>query len=261
MSNIGYNKHGMFAISPQTRIVALDLETTGLSAARHRIVEMAAVCWQHGEEIGQFEELVHPGCFIPRRVISVHGITDDMVQDKPAIRDVLPAFLEFCDADLIVAHNAPFDVGFINAECARQGLPPLRGTIVDTCALARRRLPGCPSYRLEALKAALGLGYGQAHRALADARDCLQLFFHCLQTEMPELRLPIEPPFLPSELAPLREALQHGTTVMIEYRDTQGRLTQREIRPIFIDASCVQAHCLLRNDKRHFAINRIERAW
>lgn len=249
----------MFAISPQTRIVALDLETTGLSAARHRIVECAAVSWQNGKETGHFQVLVNPGCPMPPRVIRVHGITDAMVQDQPPLREVLPAFLDFCRADYVVAHNAPFDMRFLDAECARNGLMPFIGRVVDTCSLARQRLPGCPSYKLETLKAALGLGSGQAHRALEDARDCLQLFFCCLQADSHTQLRPVEPPPLPDTLRPLRDAVLTGTTVVIEYQDTRGRVTQREIRPIFIDGVTVQAHCLLRNDTRHFTLDRITR--
>lgn len=251
----------MLAITPQTRIVALDLETTGLSATRHRIVELAAVCWQHGREIGHFQALVNPGCFIPHGVIRIHGITDTMVSDKPPIKDVLPDFLAFCMADVIVAHNAPFDMRFLETECARAGIPSLRTPVVDTCALAKQRLSMCPNFRLETLKAALGLGRRQAHRALDDARDCLAVFLHCLQTDPPSLHLPIEPPPLPTALAPLREALTTGGTVVIEYCDSRGHITQREIQPIFIDATTMQAHCLLRNDTRHFALDRIQRAW
>ena len=249
----------MISMSPQTRIVALDLETTGLSAIRHRIVELAAVCWQNGQEISTFQALVNPGCPMPYGVIKVHGITDDMVKDQPAIHALLPDFLAFCDADLLLAHNAPFDTRFLNAECARLGMAPLAHPVLDTCTLARERLPGCPNYRLETLKAALGLGRGVAHRGLADARDCLAIFLHCMLPATPTLRLPVLPPSLPEHLAPLSEALAGGAHVIIEYRDVRGRLTRREVRPLFIDTQTMQAFCLLRQDKRHFALNRIER--
>jgi DNA polymerase-3 subunit epsilon len=249
----------MFVMTPQTRIIALDLETTGLSARRDRIVEMAAVCWQPGGETGHFQTLVNPGCPIPARVTRIHGITDAMVSDKPSARDVLPAFLEFCRADLVVAHNSPFDVRFLRAECEYLGLPFFTTPVLDTCSLARERLPGCPNYRLETLKAALDMGYGQAHRALEDARDCLALFLHCLRTDAPALRLPVDPPPLPEKLRALCSALKSGSTVIIEYRDARGHITQREIRPMHIDRATVEAFCLLRNEARHFSLERIER--
>jgi len=249
----------MVVISPQTRIVALDIETTGLSAARHRIIELAAVCWQNGEETGHFHTLVDPRGPIPRGVIKVHGITDSMVRGQPVIHEVLPDFIKFCEADVIVAHNSPFDIGFINTECARTGLTPFTRPVHDSCSLARQRLPGCPNYKLETLKAALNLGRGQEHRALEDARDCLAVFLQCLQRETPRLHLPIEPPPLSEALSPLSDALRAGGTVTIEYRDTRGRLTLREVQPIHIDDKNMMAFCLLRNDQRHFALDRIER--
>jgi DNA polymerase III epsilon subunit-like protein len=183
------------------------------------------------------------------------------VREKPAIHQVLPEFLAFCGNDIVIAHNAPFDLRFINAEAARIGLPPFRPRVYDTCVLARERMRGCPNFRLETLKAALGFGRGQAHRALADARDCMQIFIHCLRQETPRLHLPIQPPPLPETLSPLREALTSGGTVTIEYRDIRGQITCREIRPLHIDTTSVEAYCLLRNDKRHFALERIKRAW
>ena len=249
----------MLSISPHTRIVALDLETTGLSAIRHRIVELAAVCWQDGEETGAFQTLVNPDCPMPLRVIKVHGITDEMLQDQPRIHEVLPAFLDFCDAEVVLAHNSPFDTRFLDAECTLLGLPLFTRPVLDTCMLARERLPGCPNYRLETLKAALGLGRGVAHRGLADARDCLGVYLRCMEAVPPTLRLPVLPPSLPEHLTPLSEALANGGNVIIEYRDVRGNHTLREVQPLFIDTHIMQAFCLLRQDKRHFSLERIER--
>ena len=120
---------------------------------------------------------------------------------------------------------------------------------------------GCPNYRLETLKAALGLGRGQAHRALSDARDCLGIFLHCAQQERVSMRLPIDPPPLPERFFPLRDALRAGKTITIEYQDTRGKVTCRQIQPLHIDQRTLEAFCLLRRDKRHFALDRIQRIW
>jgi len=242
-----------------TRIVALDLETTGLTCATDRIVELAAVSWQDGEETGAFEALVNPGRPMPPEVIAVHGITDAMVRDQPPIAEVLPAFLDFCRADMVVAHNAPFDIGFLRAECARCGLILFPSKITDTCALARQRLPGSPNYRLETLAAGLGRGEKQAHRALRDARDCLALYLHCLQQPIPPQGRLTEAaqPYL--EL--FRTAIQAGEILLIEYQDSRGRTTRREIQPTLLDEGClvVEAFCHLRQKIRHFHLNRILR--
>ncbi|MHB9134620.1 MAG: exonuclease domain-containing protein [Armatimonadota bacterium] len=256
----------MSGISPQATIVALDLETTGLSATRCRIVEFAAVRWQGGQEVGHFQTMVNPGIPIPHNATRIHGITNAMVQDMPSSSDVLPAFLAFCEADLVIAHNAQFDVRFLRAEATRLGIGFFSSPILDTCSLARQRLPGCPNYRLETLKGALGLGYGQAHRALEDARDCLSIYLRCQEQEAPALHLPIRPAEpLADEFIPLRETLERGGTVFIEYVDSRGRATNREVRPLVVSRTAeglvLEAHCLLRNELRHFMLERIKRIW
>jgi DNA polymerase III epsilon subunit family exonuclease len=250
----------MYRITAHTRIVALDLETTGLSAERDRIVEFAAVCWENGAETGHFQTLVHPGMPIPPAAIAVHGITDGMVRDKPSAGEVLPAFLDFCrQADFLVAHNAPFDMRFLRAECQRQGLPELTVTSIDTCSLSRRLLPGAPNYRLDTLTTVHGLGLRQAHRALEDARDCLALFLLCLQRQssMPHTTAPATDGR--EEFHLVRTALESGVTLMIEYQDGRGRVTRREIRPLWTDGIAVEAFCLLRNETRLFSLERIRK--
>ena len=249
----------MPTLTADMHIVALDLETTGLSSAVDRIVELAAVRWHQGKEIAAFEALVHPGRPIPPAVIGVHGITDAMVRDCPPVAAVLPAFLAFCEADMVVAHNVSFDLGFLRAECARAGQTLFASKVTDTCALARQRMPGMPNYRLETLTAFLGGGQ-QTHRALQDARDCLALYLHLLaQPVPPGVRLVAD---AQEHVALVRQAIRNGETLVIDYQDGRGRVTRREIRPTMIDEGClvVEAFCLLRNSTRHFHLNRIVQA-
>lgn len=249
----------MIQLTPQTRIIALDLETTGLSILRHRIVELGAVSWQMGTVTGEFQALVNPGCAIPARVTAIHHITDNMVADSPLIEELLPAFLEFCCGDYLLAHNARFDTGFLQAECERQGLTWRDIPIIDSRDLARAVLPELPNYRLESLKYALGIGQGVRHRALADAHDCLAVWLRCREYQPGQaLRLPLPPPVLPEKLIPLRTALESGGSVTIEYCDNRGQYTRRSVRPIYIDEHIMQAYCHLREEKRHFALARID---
>ena len=254
----------MFAALPHARIVALDLETTGLVPATDRVVEVAAVAWCDGREDGHFHTLVNPGCPIPATATAIHGITDAMVADAPTLAEILPALMVFCQADAVVAHNAKFDVNFLRLECARADVPLFTSPVSCSCTLARRRLPGMPNYRLETLKRVLGLGDSQSHRALQDARDCLAIYLHCLATGLATPELPEDSP--PPDRAcveRLRRAAQAGETLMIEYKDGRGRTTNRAIRPIQFDPSyqIVEAYCLLRQDTRHFFLNRVRRVW
>jgi DNA polymerase III epsilon subunit family exonuclease len=160
--------------------VAFDLETTGLMAGSCRIVEVGAVRFRgDGTELGRLERLINPQCAIPWRATQVHGITDRMVRGQPTIEQVLPEFLEFLGADdtVLLAHNAGFDLGFLNADLARLELMPPAHGILDTLTAARRRLQGLRNHRLETVANYLGVPGGQ-HRALADSLTVKAAFLH-----------------------------------------------------------------------------------
>ena len=165
--------------------VVVDLETTGGSSLTEAITEIGAVKVRGGEVLGEFATLVDPGRSIPPQITILTGITDSMVYDAPRIGAVLPSFLEFIRGSVLVAHNAPFDVGFLKAACARLGLPWPGPAVVDTVRLARKVLSRdeAPSVRLSALAPLLGARVAPDHRALTDARatvDVLHALFERL---------------------------------------------------------------------------------
>src|SRR5687768_10988992 len=102
--------------------VVVDLETTGGSPKDSAITEIGAVKVRGGAVLGEFQTLVDPGCEIPPYISVLTGITSMMVAAAPRIAAVLPAFLEFARGAVLVAHNAPFDLGFLKAACAENGL-------------------------------------------------------------------------------------------------------------------------------------------
>ncbi|WP_322098457.1 DEDD exonuclease domain-containing protein [Nakamurella alba] len=165
--------------------VVVDLETTGGSAVTEMITEIGAVKVRGGEVLGEFATLVDPGRAIPPQITMLTGISDAMVMDAPRIDAVLPAFLEFTRGTVLVAHNARFDIGFLKAACARQGLPWPGNAVLDTVLLARRALSKdeAPSLRLGALARLFGARTTPDHRALHDARatvDVLHALFERL---------------------------------------------------------------------------------
>ena len=169
----------------EVTFVVVDLETTGGSSLTEAITEIGAVKVRGGEVLGEFATLVDPGRSIPPQITILTGITDSMVYDAPRIGAVLPSFLEFIRGTVLVAHNAPFDVGFLKAACARLGLPWPGPAVVDTVRLARKVLSKAeaPSVRLSALAALLGARVAPDHRALTDARatvDVLHALFERL---------------------------------------------------------------------------------
>ncbi|GGF31503.1 DNA polymerase III subunit epsilon [Marmoricola endophyticus] len=151
----------------------VDLETTGGSAAGgSMITEVGAVKVRGGEVLGEFQTLVNPRGGIPAFIAVLTGITDSMVASAPSIESVLPAFLEFAEGCVLVAHNAPFDVGFLKHFAAEQQRAWPAFEVVDTARLARRVITrdDAPNCKLGSLARAFGSTTTPNHRALSDAR-------------------------------------------------------------------------------------------
>lgn len=163
--------------------VVLDLETTGGSPHTDAITEVGAVKVRGGEVVGEFATLVDPGVAVPPQIVSLTGITTAMVADAPRVDAVLPGLLEFCSGAVVVAHNAPFDVGHLRAACRRHGTPWPKPAVVCTARLARRVLTRdeAPSCRLSALATLFRATTAPIHRALADARATVDVLHGLLE--------------------------------------------------------------------------------
>jgi DNA polymerase-3 subunit epsilon len=151
----------------------VDLETTGGSAeGGSMITEIGAVKVRGGEMLGEFQTLVNPHTSIPPFIAVLTGISDTMVAGAPGIESALPAFLEFAAGCVLVAHNAPFDVGFLKHFAAQQGRPWPAFEVVDTAKLARRVITrdDAPNCKLSSLAQLFRAGTTPNHRALSDAR-------------------------------------------------------------------------------------------
>jgi DNA polymerase III epsilon subunit family exonuclease len=147
-----------------------DVETTGMSPVYERIVEIAALRIDKDGSEKRFSTLVNPGKRIPYAASRVHHITDAMVCTAPSFHTVGEAFLEFIEGSTLVAHNAAFDLRFLQESLARCGLPLWDGDTLDTLKLARGVYPGLRSYKLQDLRITLDLecAGGVAHRAGSD---------------------------------------------------------------------------------------------
>ncbi|HEV7204336.1 MAG TPA: DEDD exonuclease domain-containing protein [Jatrophihabitans sp.] len=152
--------------------VVVDLETTGGAANGDAITEIGAVKVRGGEVLGEFQTLVNPLMAITPFVSVLTGITDSMVGTAPTISAAVPAFLEFARGSVLVAHNAPFDIGFLKAACAQLSLPWPAFAVVDTAVLARRVLTRdeVPNCKLATLAPFFRAATTPTHRALDDAR-------------------------------------------------------------------------------------------
>ena len=147
----------------------LDLETTGSSPGSSSITEIGAIKYQGGHEIGRFQTFINPETPIPAAIVLLTGITDSMVRDAPKIGEVLEELLVFISDAVIVAHNARFDLGFINSALLIHDHAELRNEVVDTVALARRMVRNeVPNCKLRTLAACLKLAHQPSHRAIND---------------------------------------------------------------------------------------------
>jgi DNA polymerase-3 subunit alpha (Gram-positive type) len=160
------------------RYVVVDIETTGLSKHFHKITEIAAVELCDGHIGRNFNSLVNPGVRIPRFITSLTGIDNELVKDAPKISDVMPGFLEFLGSDILVAHNATFDHGFLNKNSQEHLGTPLQNNALCTRRLSKRLLPDLPSTRLGVILEHLSIPNSQAHRAMGDAMATAHLLNH-----------------------------------------------------------------------------------
>ena len=167
----------------ETTFVVVDLETTGGSSESDRITEIGAVKIRGGEVIGELATLVDPGRAIPPLIVEITGITTAMVCGAPSIERVLPSFLEFAAGAVLVAHNAPFDVGFLRAASQRCGMAWPQFKVLCTVKLARRVLTRdeAPTVRLSALAALFKATTQPTHRALDDARATVDVLHALLE--------------------------------------------------------------------------------
>ncbi len=173
--------NGPFCGSLQEECIVFDLETTGLSQADDRITEIGAVRVKGGEVLEEFNTFVNPGIPIPARITELTGITNDMVKDAPNEEEALRAFYEFCgDACVLVAHNAPFDTGFVKRAAERCGMDyPF--TSVDTVPIARALYPHLRNHKLDTVAKALSLPPFNHHRACDDARVLAMIYIKLIE--------------------------------------------------------------------------------
>ncbi len=165
------------------RFVVVDVETTGTSHGRgDRVTEVAAVVVEQGAITDGFHSLVNPGRPIPWRITALTGISDAMVADAPAFGEIAADLACVLRERTFVAHNAPFDWGFLGMEFARAGTPEaLPGTPLCTVRLARRLLAHLPRRNLDSVAMHYGVAIESRHRALGDARATAQVLMRLLR--------------------------------------------------------------------------------
>ncbi|WP_051671709.1 3'-5' exonuclease [Oribacterium sp. P6A1] len=154
-----------------------DLETTGISCEKDRIVEISAVKVENGKVIEEFSELINPECKIPYYASRVNEITDEMVKDVRTFDEVLPDFLGFIGDSILVGHNIQsFDMKFLYRECRELYGETLANDYVDTLYYSRRMLPKLSHHRLTDMAEYFDISTAGAHRAMNDCRMNHEVF-------------------------------------------------------------------------------------
>lgn len=260
--------------------VAFDTETTGLSPSSEGLVEVAAVRFNLQDGAKEyFQTLVNPGKPIPPVATGVHGITDEMVFEAPAIHKVLPSFFAFIEGAVPVAHNAPFDLGFLALHALRSGIQPPDIPVLDSCMFSRRVCKELPSHKLQSLVEAFSIQESTFHRALADAKSCMEVFrkvvgrscgYHASWDTLVERHgkiysfldgsKPVDPRFIPSFLEPIFEAVERKRSLWILYEGSYG---PREVSPLLLYAKgsqkYMEATCHLDGMRKSFRLDRIKK--
>ncbi|MBR2930686.1 MAG: PolC-type DNA polymerase III [Clostridia bacterium] len=160
----------------EDEMVVFDIETTGLSNKTSKIIEIGAVKIKNGEIIDRMDIFVDPECPIPEQITVLTSITDEIVKGAPKEREALEIFFRFVGDDMLIAHNANFDAGFIRVAAERQGMP-FNNTYLDTVGLSRYVNPELTKHKLNIIADHYNIVQEHHHRADDDAEVLARIFF------------------------------------------------------------------------------------
>jgi DNA polymerase-3 subunit epsilon len=163
-------------------LIGFDLETSGKYPLSSEICEIAAVKWVSGEIVDTFQTLVAINAPMSQEVIDIHHITDEMLIGAPSVAKASRDFHSFIGGGVLVAHHAPFDMGFLAHEFEKLSLPLPRNAVLCSSLLSRLAFPNLINHKLQTLVKELKIDGGTAHRALDDARACLYVALDCIDS-------------------------------------------------------------------------------
>lgn len=165
----------------ESTYVVFDVETTGLSAVHNDLIQIAATKMHKGNPIDEFDEFLNPGYHLSEFTTELTGITDDHLKNAKSLYEVLTKFQKFCEGSILVAHNATFDVGFMNMNYARNNLPIIAQPVIDTLEFARNLYPDFKRYGLGQLTKKFQINLEHHHMANFDAESTGRLLFVFLE--------------------------------------------------------------------------------
>lgn len=156
--------------------VVFDIETTGLNKEKCKIIEIGAVKIRNREIVDRYSTFIDPGEKLSDEIVDLTNITDDMLEGQRPIETVLPEFLDFVGDDVLVAHNASFDTGFVRIKAEELGIEYRKNTILDTLELSRTLLKELKKHKLDVVAKHLGVSLEGHHRAVNDAEATAEIF-------------------------------------------------------------------------------------
>jgi len=172
-----------------SEFVAFDIETSGGYPVGDDIIEFGAVKWRGGVEIARLEFLCKPRKLMTDFIIGIHGITNSMLIEKKPFSEHLAEVREFIGESVLIAHHAPFDMGFLSWEFEQQKIAYPNNPILCSSLLARKLIRETPNHKLQTLIKFLQIEGGTAHRALADASACFQVSLECFRRAGPDFTI------------------------------------------------------------------------
>ena len=165
----------------EEEFVVFDIETTGLNSHTNKIIEIGAVKIKAGRIIDRYSQLINPGMSIPYHITEITSITNEQVANQPKIDEVIGKFVDFIGDAVLVAHNAPFDMGFIKRDIKEYLNIDLENSVIDTLQMARDLFPDFKKYGLGDLNKSLGLALEKHHRAVDDSQATANMFIIFLE--------------------------------------------------------------------------------
>ena len=256
--------------------VAFDTETSGAYPVGHDIVEFGAVKYHQGQEIAKLQFLFKPRELMTDFIIGIHGITNEMVAQSPLLAEKIHEIHQFMQGSIVMAHHAPFDLGFLTLEFEKNRLPLPPEPALCTSLLSRKWIHGVQNHKLQTLVKHLKLDGGQAHRAYDDANACLHVGIECFKRMEEKATLADAIKSQGKNLwwkdytlwqssdaiiKVLTEAILAKKKVDLAYDGGSSRGEVRQVDPIGIvrnpDGDYLMAHCMKDKTNKRYYLSRI----
>ena len=252
--------------------VAFDTETSGAYPLGSEVVEFGAVKWSEGKIVDELQFLAKPREPMSDFIIGIHGISNEMVQDKKPFIDSMERVLSFFEDCYLMAHHAAFDMGFLAVEIENAGRPFPKNPVLCTSLLAQKLIHGSENHKLQTLVKFLKIDGGSAHRALDDAKSCLLVGLHCfekmgekgsvdeifnVQTKIYQWDQFAMSKVKPEILEPLKKSIQQKKIISIRYKKET-----RSIFPLGLvrqpDGDYISGICQRDHQRKRFFLNAVQ---